>query len=202
LTPAKNPLSALEQVVLEQAIVSSIPFGLTDIPTFSWGSGSTVLLVHGWGGYGLQLSEFVKPLLNAGFRVLAFDAPAHGRAAGVQTNGLEMAQVIATVALHQGPITGVIAHSLGATSTTLALSEGLQTDRVVYLGAICWLLNAAGLFARLSRLSTEVEAAFQASFEAQFGQDIWHRFAAEQTARHLSIPALLFHDRNDREVSV
>jgi pimeloyl-ACP methyl ester carboxylesterase len=202
LTPAKKPLSDSEQAILEQATVSSIPFGAIDIPTFCWGSGATVLLIHGWGGYGLQLSQFVEPLLQAGFRILAFDAPAHGRTAGVQTSGLEMAQVIATVAHHQPAIAGVIAHSLGATSTTLALSEGMRAARVVYIGAICWLSNAAVTFAKRARLSTEVEVAFRALFEARFGRDIWQRFAVEQTAKHLSIPTLLFHDCSDREVSI
>ena len=43
-----------------------------------WGDGPVVYLVHGWGGRGSQLASFVEPLLVAGFRVVMFDAPAHG----------------------------------------------------------------------------------------------------------------------------
>jgi pimeloyl-ACP methyl ester carboxylesterase len=200
LTPVKKPLSDSEQALLEQATSCLIPFGSININAFRWGTGSTILLVHGWGGYGLQLGSFVKPLLDAGYQVLAFDAPAHGSTAGVQTSGIEMAQAIATVAQHQGSVEGIIAHSFGATSTTLALSEGMNVHKVVYLGAMCWLSNNATVFAKRARLSPETEVAFRRLFEAQFGPDIWQRFAVDRTAENLSIPALLFHDRSDREV--
>jgi pimeloyl-ACP methyl ester carboxylesterase len=201
LTPPRKPLSEAEQAMLDQATSFLIPFGAININAFQWGTGPTVMLVHGWGGYGLQLAEFVNPLLAAGYQVLAFDAPAHGSTTGVQTNGFELAEAIATIAQHQGSIESIIAHSLGATSTTLALSEGLKTGKVVCIGAICWLSNALTVFAKRARLSVELEEVFRSLFEKKFGQDAWPRFAADRTAQTLSIPALLFHDRRDREVS-
>lgn len=78
----------------------------------------------------------------------------------------------------------------------------MKANRVVYLGAICRLSNNVTVFAKRARLSTETEEAFRRLFETRFGQDIWQRFAIDQTAKNLSIPALLFHDRGDREVSV
>lgn len=91
LTPAKKPLSESEQALLESATSFSVPFGSVNIHAFRWGTGATILLVHGWGGYGLQLGAFVHPLLKAGYQVLAFDAPAHGNTVGVQSSGLELA---------------------------------------------------------------------------------------------------------------
>jgi pimeloyl-ACP methyl ester carboxylesterase len=202
LTPPRKPLSEAEQAFLDQAISWTIPFGGININAYRWGTGPTIMLVHGWGGYGLQLAEFVNPLLAAGYQVLAFDAPAHGRTAGLQTSGFELAQAIATVAQHQGsPIEGIIAHSLGAASTTLALDDGLKIGKVVYVGAICWLFNTVAIFAKRARLSSEVAAALQRLSEERFGQDLWQRFSIDRVAQNLSIPALLFHDRRDREVS-
>jgi pimeloyl-ACP methyl ester carboxylesterase len=201
LTPPKKPLSEQEEAILAQATSFSVPFGSVEIQSFCWGTGPTVLLVHGWGGYGLQMSNFINPLVETGYRVLAFDAPAHGSTEGVQTNGFEMAQAIATVVQNQEPIVGIIAHSLGAASTTIALSEGMQTLKVIYLGAICWLSNAATTFARRSRLSPEVEEMFRDFAECRFGKDLWQRFSIDRRAKHLAIPALLFHDRRDREVA-
>ncbi len=179
--------------MLDQATLLSIPFDTVNINAFYWGTGPTVMLVHGWGGYGLQLGEFVPPLIDSGYRVLAFDAPAHGSTEGLQTNGLELAQAIASVANYytntfSQAIEGIIAHSLGATSTTLALSEGLQASKVVYLGAICWLSNALTVFAKRTRLSGEVEAALRNLFAEQFGQDLWLRYAVDRTALNLDIP--------------
>jgi pimeloyl-ACP methyl ester carboxylesterase len=200
LTPLRQQPSESEQALFAKATILSIPFNALNINAFLWGNGRTILLVHGWGGYGLQLSEFVNPLLNAGYRVLAFDAPAHGSTPGEQTNFFELAQAIATVAQYQSPIEGIIAHSFGAASTTLALCNGLQTGKVVYLGAVGCLSNAATTFAKRVRLSGETTAAFRYLCEEKFGQDIWQKFTIDQTARHLSIPVTLFHDRRDREV--
>jgi pimeloyl-ACP methyl ester carboxylesterase len=204
--PAPRSLSEAEQLLFTQATLLEIPFNEIQIKGFLWGTGPTVMLVHGWGGYGLQLGEFVEPLLAAGYQVLAFDAPAHGQTEGVQTNGFELAQAITAVANYYTTtfaqsIEGIIAHSLGATSATLALSEGLKTTKVVYLGAICWLSNALTVFAKRARLSGEIEAALRQLFVEQFGQDVWLRYAVNQTATNLTIPVTLFHDRRDRDVS-
>ena len=45
-----------------------------------WGDGAagTIYLVHGWGGRGSQFAAMVPPLVEAGHRVVMFDAPAHG----------------------------------------------------------------------------------------------------------------------------
>lgn len=201
LTPPRKPPSESEQAVLASANLFSIPFGSIDLRAFCWGTGDTVLLVHGWGGYGLQMSGFVDPLVSAGYRVIAFDAPAHGDTEGIQTNGIELAHALSAIARQQGPLAGIIAHSLGAASTTLALSEGMQAQKVVYLGAICWLSNAATVFARRAKLSTEVEAAFRDLFELHYGRDIWHKFAVDRTQRNPASSALLIHDLKDREVS-
>ncbi len=45
----------------------------------AWGEGPNVYLVHGWGGCRAHMAVFVKPLVDAGHRVIAFDLP---RAAG------------------------------------------------------------------------------------------------------------------------
>lgn len=200
LTPQRQQPSESEQALSAKANILSIPFNTSNINAFRWGTGPIILLVHGWGGYGLQLSEFVNPLLSAGYQVLAFDAPAHGSTPGEQTNFFELAQAIAAVAQSQDSIEGIIAHSFGAASTTLALCNGLQTTKVVYLGAVGCLSNAATTFAKRVRLSGETTAAFRYLCEERFGQDIWQRFTIDQMARHLSIPITLFHDRRDREV--
>ncbi|MEM9906699.1 MAG: alpha/beta fold hydrolase, partial [Cyanobacteria bacterium P01_D01_bin.44] len=202
MTPSKNSPSDAERTLLEKAASFSVPLKSTDIRGLSWGAGPTVLLVHGWGGYGLQLGSFVEPLVEAGYQVVTFDAPAHGSTAGAQTNGLEMTRALKTVAQQQAPITSIIAHSLGAASTTLALSEGLQLQKVVYIAAMCWLSNAVVTFARRARLSTDVENGLRRQFEARLGKDIWQRFAIDQNASNLNIPALLFHDQSDRDVAI
>ncbi len=112
LTPSRKSLPEREQALLEQADLFSIPYNAVEMAAFSWSKGPTILLIHGWGGRGTQLGSFVGPLVASGYRILAFDAPAHGQTAGTQTSGFEMTEAIKTVEKAEGPFAGIIAHSL------------------------------------------------------------------------------------------
>ena len=72
-----------------------------------------VLLAHGWGGHAAQMRGFVPRLLAEGFRVIAYDQPAHGLSEGKLTGLPDFAGALAAVAAHHGNVRHVIAHSLG-----------------------------------------------------------------------------------------
>ncbi|MGV0028216.1 alpha/beta hydrolase [Phormidesmis priestleyi] len=196
-TPTRRLPTAAEQVILEQAKVSSIASTPNPLTLFSWGAGSPVLLVHGWGGCGAQLTAFVPPLLALGYRVLACDLPAHGQTAGEQTNAFEFATAIQTIAAQEGKFAGIVAHSWGAAATIMALSEGVTAQKVVCLSAACWLSSAVTTIAKLLRLSSETETELRHSFELRFGEAVWQRASADLRAANLAIPGLLFHDCNE-----
>src|SRR5262245_26835536 len=70
------------------------------LATWRWGPAEApaVLLVHGWGGHASQMRGFVAPLLAAGFRVVAYDQPAHGYSEGRLTGLPDFADALAAVA--------------------------------------------------------------------------------------------------------
>ena len=74
------------------------------IAMWRWGSrdAPAVLLAHGWGGNAAQMRPFVFPLLQAGYRVIAYDQPAHGVSDGKLTGLPDFADVLAEVAWHHG----------------------------------------------------------------------------------------------------
>ena len=63
-----------------------------------------MLLAHGWGGHAAQMRGFVFPLLSAGYRVIAYDQPAHGVSDGRLTGLPDFADVLAEVAWHHGGV--------------------------------------------------------------------------------------------------
>ncbi len=79
------------------------------------------------------MSAFVASLVDRGFSVTAFDAPGHGAADGTLSGPPEMASSVEIVAGHLGRLHAVVAHSLGASATTLALDRGLGLARAVYI---------------------------------------------------------------------
>jgi len=196
------PLSPQERRVQTEA--ERVPFTSNNKPlaVFTWGRGPTVLLVHGWHGYAMHFSAFVEPLVQAGFRVVAFDAPAHGESPGRQTTLFEIADAITALAQYFGPVHTVITHSFGTPCATYALTNGAEVSRIVCISPPLHLNGLVKAFSGMLRLPAPVLQHFRLRLERAFGQDVWERLSPHNHARTLSLPALFFHDAGDRAVPV
>src|SRR5690348_568410 len=84
--------------------------GIHRLAVWSWGDGPTALLLHGWAGRSEQLVAFVQPLLDAGFSVVAPDAPGHGESTGDSSSVLAFADAIEAVAARVGPVQAFVGH--------------------------------------------------------------------------------------------
>src|SRR5258708_21044058 len=163
-SPAKYEMKSSDQAVLERGSNERIPFAGGELALTTWGSGySAILVMHGWGGSRAQMTGFVDPLLNAGYRVLAYDQPAHGDSDGVTTNLLEIAPSMDVITKQSGKFRAVIAHSFGTLITSYALVKGNfpPPARLVYFGAFNRLLDSLPRFQAMAGLSDEIMAAFR-----------------------------------------
>jgi pimeloyl-ACP methyl ester carboxylesterase len=200
LSPMRWPTPAREVDWVAGARRCALPFdGGRNLPVLSWGSGPTVLLVHGWSGRGSQLGAFVAPLVAQGFRVVSFDAPGHGQADGKQTALPEIARATAKVAELVGPVDAVIAHSLGTAATTIAVANGLPVKRLIYISPP----ENPGVYlyrvARFLGFGDGVARRTQARIEQRFGGQ-FSDVRAEVLAPALNVPLLVIHDQDDVEV--
>jgi len=94
------------------------------------------------------MRRFVFHLAAAGYRVIAYDQPAHGLSDGRLTGLPDFADVLAEVARHHGNVRAVIAHSLGGPATAIALARGLTAERAVLISPPSDLLGFSRRFAR------------------------------------------------------
>jgi pimeloyl-ACP methyl ester carboxylesterase len=168
--------------------------GPAPLVAWDWGEGPTVLLAHGWGGHVGQLTAFVPPLVAAGFHVVAFDQPAHGHSPGRRATAVDFARAVTTVARRLAPVHGVVAHSLGAIATVLAVSEGLPIQRVVLLAPPVDPAPFAHGFARALGAPPAVADAVAARAR-QVIADAYPTPTSSAGPR-----ALVFHDPDDPEV--
>ena len=127
--PLRYPISKLELKIEKQGKVFSTQAGGKLIQGLTWGEGPVILLVHGWSGRGTQLWKFVNPLVQKGYKVVAFDAPAHGKSEGSETNILEWNELFQKIPGIFGEIEAVISHSFGGIATLFAMTEGLKIKR-------------------------------------------------------------------------
>jgi pimeloyl-ACP methyl ester carboxylesterase len=169
------------------------------------GEGPTVLLVHGWGGYAGQLLGFAAPLVERGFRVVAYDAPGHGlsedsRLGRYQSNFFEFEAALHEAAARHGPFHGLIAHSGGCNASTLALRHGLPVSSAVYISPMAVPLHYVDVFSEALGASPAVTRRFMRNATARFGFT-WEDLDVTLAPQHVSTPpVLVVHDRLDAEV--
>jgi pimeloyl-ACP methyl ester carboxylesterase len=168
----------------------------------AWGSGPAVYLVHGWAGQSAQLGPFVEPLVARGFRVVAFDAPSHGRSGsgsfGPRSSSiLEFAAALTAVVAAHGPAHGVIAHSMGGAATAVALCDGLRADRVVLVAPMASPESYARQLGAALGFGDATYRRLIARVERRVGAPM-RRFDVPELGRAVAMPpTLVLHDRTD-----
>ena len=166
---------------------------------------STVYLVHGWGGRGSQFGAMVEPLLDAGYRVVMFDAPLHGGsphgpAGPRRTNGVEFAKALDAVFCRFGPAEAVIAHSMGTISTYLALRYGwLGTRRLVLVAPMVHVAGLLDQFQAALGFGPRSRRALERGIGEFVGVPVSDFDARVQSAYVDPLPTLVLTDRDDRQ---
>lgn len=180
---------------------TQLQHGAHSIPVYSWGKGPVVLGVHGWAGAGIQFGAWVNPLVEAGYRVVLFDAPAHGRAQGSSTDLFEMAEVTAKVADSVGRVHGILAHSMGCIATARAIKDGLNSQHLVMLAPPLSLTAVMGNLGQQLGLSQDVLDVHLRLMEERFGQSVWDKLDLEALSRSLTQRGVIVFDDDDTSVA-
>ena len=198
-TPPRSPLAADAREFLR----TGRPFALTvsrrPVVGWRWGAGPVVYLVHGWGGRGGRLGAFARPLIEAGYAVVTFDAPGHGASGWGLSSMPEFARALLAVVARHGRPHGVIAHSLGGAAATLAASWGVSADRFALLAPAADPAAFAQVFATELGAATEVVAQVKSRSERRL-QFSWDDLDVCALAARMTAPALVVHDRADDTV--
>ena len=139
-TPRSRAKHRKSDALLEQVHRFDFQHNNRKLKGYQWGSGDQiVLLVHGWESRGTALRGFVPDLIAAGYRVVAFDGPAHGDSEGERANILNFGSAIKSLIEHlDAPIAAAITHSFGGACIVYMLAnEGraIQIDKLVLIAA-------------------------------------------------------------------
>lgn len=173
----------------------------------SWGDGPPVYLLHGWAGHRRQFATMVGPLLAAGHRVVAFDALSHGESAagpsGPRSATIpEFAAALAAAVSKFGQPHAVVAHSMGATATAVALCDGLRARRLVMLAPMASPKTYARQFAMMLGFGESTYDRLVTRVERRVGLPMKH-FDVPELGRAIAMPpTLIIHDRDDRSIPV
>ncbi len=202
-TPLRYEMPEKERDIAVKAALSSLVVNGKRIQIYSWGEGPMVLLVHGWAGRGTQFRKIIPALVKAGYRVVGFDGPAHGKSDGKQTNISDFSEVLKQIIKKEGEPVAAIAHSFGGAATLFGIMNGLPIKRLINIASPTIGDGIIGNFLRALNASPASAKALKDYVLKTTGKDFDY-FSALHSVRNLPNPIslLLIHDENDRDVFI
>ncbi|MFK7970700.1 MAG: alpha/beta fold hydrolase [Bacteroidia bacterium] len=196
--PPKARVRAKEQAFLDTA--SMVKF--RDTVRYTWGDPTApyILLSYGWAYNAGRWRHFVPSLVEAGYRVVAYDPPGHGHAPKGTLTLPANAEIIKGIIHELGKPAAIIGHSFGGSASVLALNSlppSLHPSRFAIMASFS---NAEGVFRDFqSRLGMR-EGLYQDYVrytEQLIGDSICNFDLGRMTGRMEHIRALIIHDPKD-----
>jgi len=172
-----------------------------DIVGYRWNEGGRkkVLILHGYESAASNFEPFINPLLEKGYEVFAFDAPAHGSSSGTSVNALIYADLIVYLQETYGPFHSFLAHSFGGIALSLALERFAHdsSTRVALVAPATETPTAIRQFFRVVGINDPVVLEkFNAIILRISGRPVeW--FSISRAIRQISATILWVHDEKD-----
>ncbi len=202
-TPRARAVSAQDAEFLAEASSRRLTTASGDVQIYEWpGAGPAVLVVHGWISHAARMREVIRALSARGLRVIAFDAPAHGRSAARQLDLRGYRDAVASVSSACKPIAAVLAHSFGAITTISWLAEtpaSAELRAAVLVGLprdVGFLFES---FTLALGLAPQVVRHMREQFHVRYGYDP-QDCCATRLAKQIQLPVLLVHGGDDEFV--
>jgi pimeloyl-ACP methyl ester carboxylesterase len=207
-TPRWRAQHTRPDALILAARVVDFPFQNETIKCYEWGDATaskTVLLAHGWESRGTALRMYVPDLLEKGYKIVAFDALAHGDSTGKTNNLLTNARTIVALNAHYGGFYAAIGHSFGCSSLVYAmqfLDNKMSINRVVFLAVPPRSrLIVEGVF-RLLTLPEATQKAFIQHIDERAGHSIDLSDVATAAGKVKVEKLLLIHDEQDNVTNI
>jgi pimeloyl-ACP methyl ester carboxylesterase len=206
-TPRWRAKHTRTDAVIDAATVVDFSFRDHTIKLYEWGNACNpiILLAHGWESRGTALRMFVNPLVEQGYRVVAYDAIGHGDSTGKGNTISTNAKTIAAIIQHYGGIYGAIGHSFGCSSLVYALQyvdTSLHIEKVVFLAVPHRTKRIIEGFFGYIQAPERVKHAFYNKIEAIYGRSVDTVDVAHAHSQVKIRALLLIHDSQDDVTSL
>jgi pimeloyl-ACP methyl ester carboxylesterase len=162
------------------------------------GAGPMVFLLHGWEGSSADMTQFVAPLLSAGFSVAALDLPAHGASEGTLVSLFQFTRATKQLLDHIGHPHAFIAHSVGCPVVIEAIHAGINVNAVVLIGTPARYKDQAFMVA--SQLGLDRDGTKQMLEELKSMDVDVSAINTPAAVRDLKVPGLIIHSEDDKVI--
>ena len=210
--PTTDSESEIDRKLTRSAKQYDVPFEGQILKTYVWGEGKTVLLVHGWGSRASHLAFLGKNIAKSGFRVVAFDGPAHGNSeyngSSPRSSLPEFCRAIFHLSNHFGPIYGFVGHSFGgAAAAFTACGQANLSGYRVEIEKLVLVSSPSGIEAMVShycrnyKLPEGSKPAIIAQLEREFPLKTGD-YEINDALKKFNGDVLVVHDVDDQEVFI
>ena len=157
-----------------------------------------LLILHGYESSIVHFEPYIRPLMEKGYEVLGFDAPAHGHSDGKSIDVVLYKEFVLKICRQYGPVHYFITHSFGGLALSLALEE-LSHDarfKVVFIAPATETKRAIQNFFSLLKLNSRIGDEFTRIIINQGGKDpSWYSVA--RASENIKAEVLFLQDEED-----
>lgn len=167
--------------------------------TYTFGdSGPALLLLHGFCSNAARWRNYIQPLIESGYQVIAMDAPGHGTSPGYFMSVPTYIQCVKEVLRSRTQWDGVVAHSMGGVVSAVALGELdlVQPTKYVLLNSFNTADSMMSTSARKLGVNEEVIAGLRTRIEQNTGRPLEH-YSLEQHLNNYDQQGLIIYDKDD-----
>lgn len=198
--PRKFPAAKWEAAALSSGIAEELEFDGEILDATVWEAGGpTILLVHGWEGRRGQLGKIALALNALGYRVVAFDGPAHGSSFKKQTTLVQFSEAVQAAVQKFGPVQAIVGHSFGAAASAIAVRKGVSVKRLVLISCPFSLRHVVSGFARFVGVPSRSHEKMYPIMQQLHACDE-SELSFQTIGPDLAIPCLQIHDTSDRYI--
>jgi len=158
-----------------------------------------VLIAHGFESSSQIFEDYISRLLDIGFEVVAFDAPAHGRSGGKRVTLPKYVGMLRVIEQNYGPFDSYIGHSLGGLALALFLetSPHNENTRLVLIAPAVETASALQTFARVLHLQPEIVREIDDYIQETSGQHVaW--YSLRRAVHNIHAGILYLQDQDDK----
>lgn len=198
-TPQIRTIKELPSIFIQSEKIE-FPFQGNVVRGYRWNhpAGKKALILHGFESSVINFEKYIDPLINKGYEVLAFDAPAHGQSTGKTINAVIYKELVLYICNQYGPVDAFITHSFGGLALSLALEEipHSASTKIVFIAPAAETKTAADHFFRLLQLDNGVRKEFDKVIEETGGHATeWYSVA--RAASGINGQVLFLQDKDD-----
>ena len=174
------------------------------IVTHSWGHGEKIVyLVHGWESNSNVMKAFISPLIQQGYKVVAFDMPAHGLSSNQATHLGDFSATLEFVISIYGKPFGIVAHSFGGTASVLLLRAQTQLlpSKLCLIAPMKSLDSHLQVFNTITGLPEAIMDKLLTKLKKQYALEA-KKTDITRLIQSVPVPGLLIHDKDDRLIPI